>query len=131
MTVLITNATANPIVQRFRLRSTSEPPPNGPAPVPTPNAPDSPDSLPECITIRNSSPPCISRRLADGNARRRRRTGGLGNCGAPASQRGHRPQRDQPAAPDDQRAQPDPGHERIDDQQELARPWMRDEPVRD
>src|SRR5207248_4914754 len=53
--VLITKATANPIVQRFRLRSTSDPPPNGPAPVPTPNAPDSPESLPECIRIRNTS----------------------------------------------------------------------------
>ena len=27
------------MVQRLRLRSTSEPPPNGPAPVPTPKAP--------------------------------------------------------------------------------------------
>ena len=32
--VLTTNAIAKPIVQRFRLRSTSEPPPSGPAPVP-------------------------------------------------------------------------------------------------
>ena len=35
--MLTTKAIANPIVQRFRLRSTSEPPPSGPAPVPTPN----------------------------------------------------------------------------------------------
>jgi hypothetical protein len=34
------------------LRSTSEPPPNGPAPVPTPKAPDSPASFPECISTR-------------------------------------------------------------------------------
>src|SRR5947208_3165602 len=52
--VLITNTTAKPTVQRLRLRSTSEPPPNGPAPVPTPNAPDSPASLPECIRIRKT-----------------------------------------------------------------------------
>src|SRR5437763_9230118 len=50
--VLSAKAIANPTVQRFRLRSTSEPPPNGPAPVPTPKAPDSPASLPECIRIR-------------------------------------------------------------------------------
>ena len=46
MIVLTTNATANPTVHRFRLRSTSEPPPNGPAPVPTPKAPESPASVP-------------------------------------------------------------------------------------
>ncbi len=55
MIVFTTNAIANPTVHRFRLRSTSDPPPNGPAPVPTPNAPDSPASLPECIRIRNTS----------------------------------------------------------------------------
>ena len=43
-----TKISANATVQRLRLRSTSEPPPNGPAPVPTPNAPESPESLPEC-----------------------------------------------------------------------------------
>ena len=43
---------ANATVQRFRLRSTSDPPPNGPAPVPTPKAPESPVSLPECSRIR-------------------------------------------------------------------------------
>ena len=32
-------------VQRLRLRSTSEPPPNGPAPVPTPKAPGQPGVL--------------------------------------------------------------------------------------
>src|SRR5579859_4504224 len=53
--VLITKAMANTIVHRLRLRSTSEPPPSGPAPVPTPNAPDSPESLPECIRTRNTS----------------------------------------------------------------------------
>jgi hypothetical protein len=47
-----TQATANATVQRLRLRSTSEPPPNGPAPVPTPNAPDRPASLPECMRTR-------------------------------------------------------------------------------
>jgi uncharacterized membrane protein len=52
--VLITNSTANKTVQRFRFRSTSEPPPNGPAPVPTPNAPDRPESLPECISTRKT-----------------------------------------------------------------------------
>ncbi len=53
-----TNSSANPIVQRFRLRSTSEPPPKGPAPVPTPKAPESPESLPECMrmsTIRTTA----------------------------------------------------------------------------
>src|SRR5438093_10879650 len=48
MITFATNRSANTIVQRSRLRSTSEPPPNGPAPVPTPNAPESPASLPEC-----------------------------------------------------------------------------------
>ena len=46
-----------PIVQRFRLRSTSEPPPNGPAPVPTPKAPESPASLPECMSMSRSGRP--------------------------------------------------------------------------
>ena len=49
------NTIAKPIVQRLRLRSTSEPPPRGPEPVPTPNAPDSPESLPECMSIRKIS----------------------------------------------------------------------------
>ena len=44
--------TAKKTVQRFRLRSTSEPPPNGPEPVPTPNAPDRPASFPECRSTR-------------------------------------------------------------------------------
>jgi drug/metabolite transporter (DMT)-like permease len=65
--VLITNAIANPTVQRFRLRSTSEPPPNGPAPVPTPNAPDSPASLPECISTRKISTTAISTWRAERN----------------------------------------------------------------
>ena len=43
--MLTTNSTANPTVHRFRLRSTSEPPPSGPAPVPTPKAPDRPGVL--------------------------------------------------------------------------------------
>jgi hypothetical protein len=55
-TVLITNRTAKKTVQRFRLRSTSEPPPIGPLPVPTPNAPDRPASLPECMRIRKTRP---------------------------------------------------------------------------
>ena len=46
-TVFSANTTAKTIVQRVRLRSTSEPPPIGPWPVPTPNAPDRPVSLPE------------------------------------------------------------------------------------
>src|SRR4051812_34238347 len=50
--VLITKAIAKPTVQRLRLRSTSEPPPSGPCPVPTPKAPDSPASFPECMRIR-------------------------------------------------------------------------------
>ena len=50
-------SSANKTVQRFRLRSTSEPPPNGPAPVPTPKAPDSPASLPECSRISTMSEP--------------------------------------------------------------------------
>jgi hypothetical protein len=49
--VLSPNRTANTTVQRFRLRSTSDPPPNGPDPVPTPNAPDRPVSLPECMRM--------------------------------------------------------------------------------
>ena len=39
-------------VQRFRLRSTSEPPPSEPWPVPTPKAPDRPASFPECMSTR-------------------------------------------------------------------------------
>src|SRR3954447_26980428 len=54
--VLMMNSAANPTVQRFRLRSTSEPPPNGPAPGPTPKAPDSPASFPECMRIRKTTP---------------------------------------------------------------------------
>src|SRR3954454_9240301 len=52
MMVLSANRIPNAIVQRFRLRSTSEPPPSGPAPVPTPNAPDRPASFPECMSTR-------------------------------------------------------------------------------
>src|SRR5919107_165032 len=51
MITFATKISANATVQRFRLRSTSEPPPNGPAPVPTPKAPESPASLPECSRI--------------------------------------------------------------------------------
>ena len=40
------------IVQRLRLRSTIDPPPSGPAPVPTPKAPDRPESFPECMSTR-------------------------------------------------------------------------------
>src|SRR3954452_3615809 len=50
-----TKSSANTIVQRSRLRSTSEPPPNGPAPVPTPNAPERPESFPECMSTRKMS----------------------------------------------------------------------------
>src|ERR1700689_2223919 len=46
------NRTAKKIVQRLRFRSTSEPPPSGPVPLPTPNAPDKPESLPECISTK-------------------------------------------------------------------------------
>jgi hypothetical protein len=52
MMMFATKTSAKKIVQRFRLRSTSEPPPNGPAPVPTPKAPDSPASLPEWSRMR-------------------------------------------------------------------------------
>ena len=52
MIVLTANAIAKPTVQRFRLRSTSEPPPSGPWPVPTPKAPERPASLPECMSTR-------------------------------------------------------------------------------
>src|SRR5204862_49227 len=52
MIVLIPKAIANATVQRLRLRSTSEPPPSGPLPVPTPNAPDRPASFPECMRMR-------------------------------------------------------------------------------
>ena len=55
MIVLTPNAIAKPIVQRSRLRSTSEPPPNGPAPVPTPKAPERPESFPECRSTRKIS----------------------------------------------------------------------------
>jgi hypothetical protein len=48
-----TKASAKPIVQRFRFRSTSEPPPNGPPPAPPiPNAPESPASFPEWSRIK-------------------------------------------------------------------------------
>src|SRR6185312_15834995 len=43
------------MVQRLRLRSTIEPPPRGPVPLPTPKAPESPESLPECINTRNTT----------------------------------------------------------------------------
>src|SRR6478609_8212727 len=89
-------------------------------------------------TMSNSSGPIISRRLADrdrglANRYRRRagRPGRLGHRGAPAGQRRERPQRDEPADADDQRAEPDPRHQRVDDQQELGLPGMGDEPVRD
>ena len=49
------NRTANRTVQRLRLRSTIDPPPRGPAPVPTPKAPERPASLPECIRISSTS----------------------------------------------------------------------------
>src|SRR4051812_37911484 len=52
MMVLTANRIAKAIVQRLRLRSTSEPPPSGPCPLPTPKAPDSPASFPECMRIR-------------------------------------------------------------------------------
>jgi hypothetical protein len=52
MIVFTANAIAKPIVQRFRLRSTSEPPPSGPWPVPTPKAPERPASFPECMSTR-------------------------------------------------------------------------------
>ena len=50
--MLIVNTIAMPTVQRFRLRSTSEPLPSELPPAPTPNAPDRPVSLPECSRIR-------------------------------------------------------------------------------
>jgi len=37
------------------LRSTIEPPPSGPWPLPTPNAPESPESFPECISTRKTT----------------------------------------------------------------------------
>src|SRR6202000_2225577 len=52
---LMMNRTAKKIVQRFRLRSTIEPPPSGPVPLPTPKAPDRPESLPECVSTRNTT----------------------------------------------------------------------------
>src|SRR5688572_21781077 len=55
MIVFTNSATPNATVQRFRLRSTSEPPPNGPAPAPPmPNAPESPASFPECSSTRKT-----------------------------------------------------------------------------
>jgi hypothetical protein len=50
--VLTANAIAKATVHRLRLRSTSDPPPSGPCPVPTPKAPDSPESFPECMSTR-------------------------------------------------------------------------------
>ena len=50
--VFTKNRIAKKIVQRLRLRSTIEPPPSGPVPLPTPKAPDRPESLPECISTR-------------------------------------------------------------------------------
>ena len=52
ITALITNRIAKKIVQRLRLRSTIEPPPSGPVPLPTPKAPERPESLPECSSTR-------------------------------------------------------------------------------
>src|SRR5262245_16233461 len=46
------NRIAKKIVQRLRFRSTIEPPPSGPVPLPTPKAPERPESLPECISTR-------------------------------------------------------------------------------
>src|SRR4051794_20867661 len=40
------------IVQRVRFRSTSEPPPKELPPPPMPNAPERPESLPECRSTR-------------------------------------------------------------------------------
>ena len=54
------NRTAKKIVQRFRLRSTIEPPPSGPAPLPTPKAPDSPASFPECMSTRKMTMTAIT-----------------------------------------------------------------------
>ena len=54
ISALMKNSTAKKIVQRLRLRSTSEPPPSGPVPLPTPKAPERPESLPECIRIRST-----------------------------------------------------------------------------
>src|SRR3954471_12294362 len=48
--MLPTNSNANSTVQRFKLRSTSEPLPSA-LPPPTPKAPDRPASLPECMRI--------------------------------------------------------------------------------
>jgi hypothetical protein len=50
--VFTVNAIATTTVQMFRLRSTSDPPPRGPAPLPTPKAPESPASFPECMSTR-------------------------------------------------------------------------------
>src|ERR1700757_3797718 len=52
MIALIRKRTAKKIVQRLRLRSTIEPPPRGPVPLPTPNAPERPESFPECSSTR-------------------------------------------------------------------------------
>src|SRR5262245_38017403 len=48
------NRIAKKIVQRLRFRSTIEPPPSGPVPLPTTKAPDIPESLPECISTRKT-----------------------------------------------------------------------------
>src|SRR3954464_4862177 len=56
MIVFTANAIAKPTVQRFRLRSPSEPPPSEPCPVPTPKAPDRPASLPECMSTSRIRP---------------------------------------------------------------------------
>src|SRR4051812_16047925 len=55
MMVLTANRIANAIVQRLRLRSTSEPPPSEPWPEPTPKAPERPASFPECMSTRKIS----------------------------------------------------------------------------
>src|SRR6516165_3427899 len=49
------NRIAKKIVQRLRFRSTIDPPPSGPVPLPTPKAPDRPESLPECISTRKTT----------------------------------------------------------------------------
>jgi hypothetical protein len=61
------NISANAIVQRLRLRSTSDPLPSA-LPPPTPKAPERPASLPECMRIRAirtiEKKTCVALRIA-------------------------------------------------------------------
>src|SRR5438105_3628094 len=110
MMVLTAKRIAKPIVQRFRLRSTSEPPPSGPAPA-------CPARSGARITARAAARASRISRTATGLmaalAGLRAPEFARDPCGvaggrAAAGQVGRRPQADQPADDHDDAAEPDP-----------------------